>query len=353
MAKYTPQTLTTGFHSTSQINQNFSDAADAIEKQLSRDGTTPNEMEADLDLNGNRILNLPEAISDLEPLRKMDVDTAALSTVIGMQTDIDLVNANAANITTVAGVSTNVTTVATDITNVNTSAVNIAGINTTAANVANINTLAGISGDVTTVAGIAADVTAAASNIPKANRTAIVAPTVTDDSASGYSAGSQWIDTVLGQEYVCIDASVGAAVWKVTSIVGLIQHIHTLDTTSVDVTSASTVYVDAGALTITPTSITNKVIAKFNFTLEYNGQGAAGVQITRDGTPIYTNPLILDKNNNPLWAGNVNIEVVDIPGALTPVNYKLTIRRETGTGTVTRYGGATSPITLQLSEIAV
>lgn len=57
MAKYTPNTVVSGYNSTTSINDNFSDVADAIENTLSRDGTSPNQMEADLDMNGYRILN--------------------------------------------------------------------------------------------------------------------------------------------------------------------------------------------------------------------------------------------------------------------------------------------------------
>lgn len=40
------------------INQNMDDIETALEKTLSRDGTTPNQMTADLDLNGNDVLNV-------------------------------------------------------------------------------------------------------------------------------------------------------------------------------------------------------------------------------------------------------------------------------------------------------
>lgn len=44
-----------------------------------------------------------------------------------------------------------------------------------------------------------------------------VAPAVTDDSASGYTVGSRWIDTTNDKEYVCLDSTVGAAVWTETT----------------------------------------------------------------------------------------------------------------------------------------
>lgn len=45
------------------------------------------------------------------------------------------------------------------------------------------------------------------------NNTAIVAPTVTDDSSAGYAVDSKWFDKLTGTLYTCEDATVGAAVW--------------------------------------------------------------------------------------------------------------------------------------------
>jgi hypothetical protein len=56
------------------VNANNATLETALEKTLSRDGTTPNQMEADLDMNSKRILNLPAAVSDDEPVRKAEFD---------------------------------------------------------------------------------------------------------------------------------------------------------------------------------------------------------------------------------------------------------------------------------------
>lgn len=48
----------------------------------------------------------------------------------------------------------------------------------------------------------------------KSNLGASVAPTAGDDSGDGYSVGSTWIDTTNDKGYVCVDATVAAAVWK-------------------------------------------------------------------------------------------------------------------------------------------
>ncbi len=50
------------------INANNAALETALEKTLSRDGTTPNIMSADLDMNSNQILNLPDATTDQEPV---------------------------------------------------------------------------------------------------------------------------------------------------------------------------------------------------------------------------------------------------------------------------------------------
>lgn len=51
----------------------------------------------------------------------------------------------------------------------------------------------------------------------KQNLSAIVDPVVTDDSGSGYGIGSRWMNTVGDKSFVCLDASVGTAVWKDTT----------------------------------------------------------------------------------------------------------------------------------------
>lgn len=53
---------------TAAFTANNAAIATAFENTLSRDGTTPNSMSADLDMNSNSILNLPDALTDQEPV---------------------------------------------------------------------------------------------------------------------------------------------------------------------------------------------------------------------------------------------------------------------------------------------
>ena len=79
MAKLTLSDLTNLQNETSAvaaINANNAAIEAALEKTLSRDGTSPNTMTADLDMNSKRILNLPAAASPNEPVRKAEFDAA-------------------------------------------------------------------------------------------------------------------------------------------------------------------------------------------------------------------------------------------------------------------------------------
>ncbi len=50
------------------LNENFTKLEEAIENTLSRDGTTPNALEASLDVNSQRIINVPFALDATEPV---------------------------------------------------------------------------------------------------------------------------------------------------------------------------------------------------------------------------------------------------------------------------------------------
>lgn len=67
------------------INANGTLIETALENTLSLDGTIPNHMSANLDLNGNRILNLPDALTEQEPvtLGQLEdlIDTTALAPI--------------------------------------------------------------------------------------------------------------------------------------------------------------------------------------------------------------------------------------------------------------------------------
>ena len=61
--------------------------------------------------------------------------------------------------------------------------------------------------------GIARQIAARVGGLAKKATTSTVAPTVTNDSASGFALHDTWVDTVTGLAYICTKAAVGVAVW--------------------------------------------------------------------------------------------------------------------------------------------
>jgi parallel beta-helix repeat protein len=56
--KPTVTSITSGYASNTQLNNNFTALRDAFDNTLSRDGSTPNSMSADIDLNSNDLINV-------------------------------------------------------------------------------------------------------------------------------------------------------------------------------------------------------------------------------------------------------------------------------------------------------
>lgn len=78
MAKVTLNDVSTFINDTSAVatvNNNNTTIEAAFENTLSRDGTSPNTMGADLDMNSNQILNLPAPTAANDPITKTYFDT--------------------------------------------------------------------------------------------------------------------------------------------------------------------------------------------------------------------------------------------------------------------------------------
>jgi hypothetical protein len=68
MAKLTLFDLASGSFTVDLLNSNFALIETALENTLSRNGATPNTLAANIDMNSNRILNLPTAATNNEPV---------------------------------------------------------------------------------------------------------------------------------------------------------------------------------------------------------------------------------------------------------------------------------------------
>lgn len=79
---------------------------------------------------------------------------------------------------------------------------------------------------------------ASAALLVQNNYSATVAPTVNDDSDDGYTVGSRWVDTVADEAYLCVDATVGAAVWIEVTLqsaeLGALAILNTVGTAQID-----------------------------------------------------------------------------------------------------------------------
>lgn len=80
IAKLTVNPLQSGYRSSNALNANLDAIEAALENTLSRDGTSPNQMSASLDMNSNRITNLAAPTSGSDAARLTDVLTVAPGT---------------------------------------------------------------------------------------------------------------------------------------------------------------------------------------------------------------------------------------------------------------------------------
>ena len=70
MAKLTLTDLKGGYLTVAAVNANYDLLETALQNTLSRDGTSPNAMGAQLDMNSFRLVNLVNAVNDQEQIRQ-------------------------------------------------------------------------------------------------------------------------------------------------------------------------------------------------------------------------------------------------------------------------------------------
>lgn len=166
--------LTNEVAAVAAINNNSGDIETALENTLSRDGTSPNSMAADLDMDSNKILNLgaPTAGSDAATKTYVDNRYAVTNPTAFPNALEDFASALGTMKVLVDNGSVN--------------------------------------GNVTIDQILAADgISTVFYNLAGTSD-----PTVNDDTADGYEAGSLWFNGVTGLFWRCLSATAGAAVWS-------------------------------------------------------------------------------------------------------------------------------------------
>ena len=103
MAKLTLSTIGSRYGSIDALNANFDAIEAALENTLSLDGTAPNGMEVDLDMNSHKIINLSDPTNNGDAVTKgwlleqegnaaASADAAALSASLAEQSAVDAAN---------------------------------------------------------------------------------------------------------------------------------------------------------------------------------------------------------------------------------------------------------------------
>ena len=92
------KTISAGFASNTQLNSNFEALNDKLDNTLSLDGSTPNAMGADLDLNGNNIINVGSFGFEGGETLQDYVDDAAASATAAAQSALDATTNGAAQV---------------------------------------------------------------------------------------------------------------------------------------------------------------------------------------------------------------------------------------------------------------
>jgi len=109
MAKLTLNNITSGFTSTTATNANNTLIVTAMENTLSRDGTSPNTMGVNIDMNSHRIINVAAPVNDNDVARKIDADPAYAASAASAAAALVSQNsatASASTATTQAGIAT-------------------------------------------------------------------------------------------------------------------------------------------------------------------------------------------------------------------------------------------------------
>ena len=101
-------------------------------------------------------------------------------------------------------------------------------------------------------------------------------PTVNDDSGDGYAIGSVWANKTLGRVYVCVDDSVGAAVWLYLGV----------EPTVYSQTYAGTITCDLSAREVIDVTLTGNV-TDFGFSNGLDGKKYT-LRLRQDGSGSHT-----------------------------------------------------------------
>ena len=149
-------------------------------------------------------------------------------------------------------------------------------------------------------------------------------PDVSNDSSEDYAIGSRWFDITNDAEYVCLDDSVGAAVWKETTVEintvsnvgaggGLFKQSNGLDLEFKSVSVGS----DKISLTENADEISFDLVES-NIDINNLSGAPSGSVVGTSDTQTLTNKTIIGLTNSDVGLGNVQNTKVNLTATSVP-----------------------------------
>lgn len=293
MSKITLNTIGSRYGGIDALNDNFAAIEDAFENTLSRDGSVPNSLEANLDINGHDLLN----VKDLSMTGSLTVDGQDyLATAIQAAADAeDSADAAATSATSAASSATSATNSAT-------SAANSVTLASSAASSAS-SSASSASTSATSAASSATSATSSAS-------AASISATNASNSASAASTSASNASTSAS------NASTSAT------------------------NAASSATAAASSATSAAASSAAALAALDSFDDRYLGQKASPPALDNDGNPLIVGALYFNTSGlgMQVWDGATWVALYSMGGG--------TVTDVTGTAPITSTGGATPAIGL-------
>lgn len=111
------------------------------------------------------------------------------------------------------------------------------------------------------------------------------APAVTDDTNSGYEAGSLWVDATNSRVYVCISSAVGAAVWRdITLRIADVTAADFATKSGAETLTNKTIDGDSNTVQDLPITAIKTDVARANKYLKFNASGVPTADFDESGT---------------------------------------------------------------------
>ncbi|AYP28113.1 tail fiber protein [Lentibacter phage vB_LenP_ICBM2] len=182
--KPTVTTIASGYASTTTLNSNFEALREGFDNTLSLDGSTPNAMQADLDLNGNDIINAGSILVDGDDL--LALTQASLTAAQTALTAAELAETNAE--TSETNAATSATSASTSASNAATSASQAASSAVAASGSATASAASVVAAESAEVGAETAETNAAASAAAASTSATNAATSATNAASSATAA---------------------------------------------------------------------------------------------------------------------------------------------------------------------